>query len=164
VKRFGVMDDNAERMRLLTQFANSYSAYFKSEEISQELSKLQEYVEESVVKLDELQSLFEMNKSEYQEWVETIIPSILEQNKAALDLFITRLEYLSSIVQSLKTALDALESQIIQAEHACGLNSPFRNVLSYFRRPMEPAAMVHTLENTKFVPININIESKFVST
>ncbi|CAG7834069.1 unnamed protein product [Allacma fusca] len=158
------MDDNAERMRLLTHFANSYSAYFKSEELTQELSKLQEYVEESVVKLEELQSLFEMNKAEYREWVETIVPCILQQNKATLEVFGTRLEYLSRIVQSLKTALDTLETQIIQAEHAFGLNSPFRNVLSYFRRPVEPAAMVHTLENAKFIPIDINIESMFVST
>jgi len=157
------MDEGAERNRLLTYFSNSYSAYFKSDDLSLELSKLEEYVEESVAKLDELESLFHMNAGEFQEWDAKIIPTIVEQNKAMLELFSKRLEFLNRLVQSLKGTLDTLEAQIGQAEQAFGLNSPFRNVLSYFRKPVEPAMMVHTLESAKFVPIpDLDIDSKFI--
>jgi len=156
------MEDVAERRLLLTYFANSYSAYFKSDEIAHELSRLQEYVQETVVKLEELQSLFIMKESEDKEWTETIIPAILKQNKEAVKLFFERLSSLSDIVNSYKKVLNELEAQILQAEQAFGLTPSLRSVLSLFKRPADPAAMVHSLESSKFMPVStLDMSSRF---
>ena len=72
------------------------------------------------------------NAAEFREWEGKVISAIVKQNKTMLDMFNKRLEFLNRLVQTLKGTLDTLEIQIGQAEQAFGLNSPFRNVLSYF--------------------------------
>ena len=72
------------------------------------------------------------NATEFREWEGKIIPTIVNKNKTMLEMFNKRLEFLNRLVQTLKGTLDTLEIQIGQAEQAFGLNSPFRNVLSYF--------------------------------
>jgi len=134
-------------LNLLSNLANNYSVFCQTD-LSEQISKLEDFVEESVAKLEEFESLYEMKESENKEWCQTILPEVLQQGAALNELLNKRLDSLQSLITAIRSTLDQLESQVSQAEQSLGIsNSSFRSVFKYFMRADTSPAPATSLQH-----------------
>jgi len=123
---------------LLANLAKDYSSYVRAD-LSEEGSRLDEYMQECLAKMDELGSLFDMTEFEQKDWAECTLPALLEHTLTLNDTLSTRLGHLKTVISTTRESLDKIEEQMNQAatgEHsATTASSSFRSVLNYFKKP-----------------------------
>jgi len=125
---------------LLSHFANDYSQYLDTD-LSQQITSIEEFIDESVAKLEELRSLFEMKENERKTWKIHVIPDLIRTGTLLSITLNQRLDALSYLIISIQNALDVAEAEILNAENYLGISShsmntstALRSVLKYFRK------------------------------
>ncbi|CAL8086790.1 unnamed protein product [Orchesella dallaii] len=131
-----IQPSSASSMELLTKMAVQYSVYCQTD-LSAQISRLEEYLQESIAKLEEQQSLFEIKEIETREWTQVILPQLVKQAQFMSITLSKRMDSLNELIVSIKLVLDQLEKQISIAEQKLGLYpspSSFRSVFKYFMK------------------------------
>jgi len=123
---------------LLVNFANEYSGYARAD-LSEEVSRLDEFMQECIAKMDELSSLVDMTEFEQKDWSENSLPSFLEQTSLLNEILSKRLDALRTVIINTREILDKVEEQINQTDSGSNSSasgtSSLRSVLNYFKKP-----------------------------
>jgi len=121
---------------LLANLAKDYSSYVRAD-LSEEVSRLDEYMQECLAKMDELGSLFDMTEFEQKDWAEATLPALLEHTLTLNETLSTRLGHLKTMISTTRESLDKIEEQMNQTTEHSSTTGPssFRSVLNYFKKP-----------------------------